>query len=119
MPSSQSELLANAMVGYLFDQYRGARHVRRVASWIGFLICAFAKIRGGELKRNRSRQLIFEFKEQRWRLRYNHSLKPRGGIEIVEIQHSRGEPDGSVVATIRSLAEAEDFYSKPLRFISK
>ena len=31
------ERLADYFVNYLFDEFQGTRHVRRVATWIGFL----------------------------------------------------------------------------------
>jgi hypothetical protein len=34
------ELLADHFVNYIFDTYQGTRHVRRVATWIGFLLKA-------------------------------------------------------------------------------
>ena len=32
------ERVADHFVNYLFDTYRGSRHVRHVASWVGFLV---------------------------------------------------------------------------------
>ena len=50
-----AERFADHFVSYLFDQYQGSRHVRRVASWIGFIIIAVDKIAGGTLRQNRQR----------------------------------------------------------------
>lgn len=55
MPKTQpasTELLADYFVSYLFTKYHGARHVRRIASWIGFIIKAIEKLPGVSLERS-------------------------------------------------------------------
>jgi hypothetical protein len=41
----------------------------------------------------RERQLFFESKGRRYKARYNHELRFRGGIEIVEVGVGRGAPE--------------------------
>ena len=110
-PSSDSaEQIANQFVSYLFDNYKGTRHVRRVATWIGFVLKAIQRVAGTTVQRNRSRQIMFERSGRKFKARYNHKAGPRGGIEIVEAISGRGMPDGEIVFQITNLAQAEDFY---------
>jgi len=104
------ERVADYFVGYLFDRYQGTRHVRRVATWLGFLLKAIERVAADSLSRNRSRQLTFEYRDRRFKARYDHHAGPRGGIEIVEVLPGRGAPEGEVAVTITSLTEAEDVY---------
>lgn len=104
------EQLANRFVSYLFDKYRGSRHVRRVASWIGFLILAVEKIAGSSLHQNRQRQITFNYKGRQFKARYNHKTGSRGGIDIIEVLRGRGSPEGGTVLQIKNLTEAEDCY---------
>jgi hypothetical protein len=106
----QSELLADYFVGYLFERYQGTRHVRRVATWIGFLLKAIEKLPGVQFERTRSRQLTFQYRRHRFKVRYNHKVGARGGIEFVEVLSGRGAPEGKVALTIGSLDEAESAY---------
>ena len=104
------EWLADRFVSYLFDEYRGTRHVRRVATWIGFALKAIQRVAGPTLRLSRSRQITFERSGHKFKARYNHKAGPRGGIEIVEVLPGRGMPDGETVVQITSLAQAEDLY---------
>jgi len=108
--NTTSEKLANHFVSYLFDQYKGSRHVRRVASWIGFLILALEKIAGSSLRQNQKRQIMFEYKGRQFKARYNHKTGTRGGIDIIEVLRKKGSPEGGIVFKIKNLAEAEDCY---------
>jgi hypothetical protein len=111
------ERMADNFTAYLFQHYTGNRHVRRVASWIGFVVLGIAKLCGPEWKVPRSRQLRFSYGSDSYKARYSHKVKPRGGIEIIEIRPGRGAPEGRVVVQIGSLAEAEAFYNDPyIRF---
>ena len=105
-----SERLADYFVNYLFDNYRGARHVRRVASWVGLIVLAIDRI-GEERDLRRTRQLGFTFQGRTFKIRYNHSIGGRGGIQIVEVLSGQGSPDGDIVISITSLSEAEQFYN--------
>ena len=113
--AAPAERLANHFVDYLFDEYRGARHVRRVASWVGLVVLGIAKLAGTNWKVPRDRQLKFDHAGRSYRARYNHKAGPRGGIEIVEVLPGRGSPVSKPVTTIKSLREAEDFYAARLR----
>ena len=104
-----TERFANHFVTYLFDQYQGALHVRRVATWIGFLLKAIEKC-GSDMRRNRSRQIVFDYRGRRFKARFDHQAARRGGIEIVEVLPGRGAPDGDIVLRVTSLAEAEEAY---------
>jgi hypothetical protein len=82
--------------------------VRRVATWIGFLLRALAPVAGNSLRLNRARQVVFEYRGRRFKARFNHQAAFRGGIDIVEVLPGRGEPDGDIVIRVTSLAEAEE-----------
>ena len=112
MPSKQvgSEKLADYFVKYLFDNYRGTRHVRRVASWVGLIVLAVNRI-GEERDLRRTRQLGFMLEGRIFKVKYNHSIGGRGGIQIVEVLPGRGSPEGDIVISITSLSEAEQFYN--------
>jgi hypothetical protein len=108
-----AERMAEHFVNYMFEGYAGnARHVRRVAAWLGFLTLGIDKIRDNWHGSN-SRQLIFEKDGQKYKVRYNHGVRPNGGIEIVEVMDGRGSPDGVVVLQIGSLYDAARFYDNP------
>jgi hypothetical protein len=105
--------LADHFSDYLFHQYTGdARHVQRVSTWLGFLILGLEKLKVA-WRPFRERQLIFEHKGKRYKARFNHRIKPRGGIEFVEVAIAPGLPDIAVVVTIASLNDAADFYDHP------
>jgi hypothetical protein len=108
-----SEKLADHFVNYLFEEFQGVRHVRRVASWVGLIVLGIEKLSSGKWRIPRDRQLRFEYKGQSFKAKYNHATGPRGGIDIVEILPGRGSPEGRTVVSISSLAEAEQFYRKP------
>ena len=110
MAQNQAELLADYFVTYLFDKYKGTKHVRRVATWIGFLLKAVEKLPGVSFTRQRSRQVMFEYRGRRFKVRYNHKVGARGGIQFVEVLPGAGAPEGSVALDIGSLAEAETAY---------
>jgi hypothetical protein len=105
-----TEALADQFVAYLFEEYKGARHVRRVATWIGFIIKGIERVATSPIQKNQKRQLVFGYRGTRFKARYNHHVSRRGGIEIVEVLPGRGAPDGRVVAQVRSLLEAEVLY---------
>jgi hypothetical protein len=112
---ASAELLTNHFVNYLFDEYQGSRHVRRVASWVGLIVLGIQRAAGNDWKIPRNRQLRFEFQGRSFKAKYNHRTGSRRGIEIVEVLDGRGSPEGRSVTTIANLREAEDFYnSAPL-----
>jgi hypothetical protein len=108
-----AERLATAFVDYLYDEYQGSRHIRRVAAWLGLLVLGVEKIKSGEWHIPRVRQLAFDVGDRRYKMRYDHHAGPRGGIEIVEIGKTQGAPEIAVAKIISSLADAEAFYLHP------
>src|SRR5262245_30435608 len=106
----RTERLADYFVAYLFDNYRGTRHVRRVATWIGFLLKAIERLPGASFSRSRKRQLTFSYRGRRLKVRYEHSVGSRGGIQFVEVLPGRGAPEGAVALNVKNLADAENTY---------
>jgi hypothetical protein len=123
LAQAPAELLADHFVNFLFDQYKGSRHVRRVASWVGLIVLGIQRVAGNDWKIPRNRQLTFEFQGRSFKAKFNHGTGRRGGIDVVEVLPGRGAPGGKTVATIATLGEAEDFYNRaPLilqKFISE
>jgi hypothetical protein len=75
--------LADHFSNYLFHGYAGNnRHVERVSTWLGFLILGIERL-NVTWRPSRQRQLIFERRGKRYKARYNHRIKSRGGIEFV------------------------------------
>jgi hypothetical protein len=113
MPTSSAdsvESLANSFVSYLFDEYKGIRHVRRVASWLGFLLKAIERVAGSTIRKNYTRQIIFEYRGHQFKAKYNHKAGTRGGIDIVEVLPGRGSREGKLAIRMTNLAEAEQVY---------
>ena len=106
--------IADYFVGYLFTKYKGTRHVRRVAAWIGFLLKGIERL-GATPDVNRQRQVIFASGGRRFKVRYNHRAGARGGLELVEVLPGRGMPDGPVLLQIENLRDAERAYRSGLR----
>ena len=106
------EMLANYFVSYLFTRYHGTLHVRRIASWIGFIVKGIERVVGANLQRSRSRQIRFDYHGRQFKVRYAHRIGPgrRGGVQIVEVLPGRGAPEGHVVVEITNLADAERAY---------
>jgi hypothetical protein len=109
--TGSTERVADHFVNYLFDHYQGSRHVRRVSTWIGFILKAIDKVAGNSLQMSRTRQIIFDYQNHRFKARFSHQVGARGGIQIVEVLAGRGAPEGGTALTIRSLSEAEDAYN--------
>src|SRR5436190_11857037 len=108
-----SELLADQFISYLFTEYKGSRHVRRVASWIGFILKAAERVSGGTLRKEQRRQIMFDYKGHQFKVKYNHKIGDgfsRGGLEIVEVLSGRGAPEGDTILKVRNISEAEDCY---------
>ena len=103
------ERLADHFITYLFENYPNSRHVRRVAFWVGLIVLAIDRI-GDERGLWHKRQLRFTCYNRAFKVRYNHKIPKRGGIEIVEILPAQGNPDGKTVIALASLTEAEIFY---------
>jgi hypothetical protein len=109
---ASAERLADHFINYLYDEYRGSRHVRRVASWVGLVVLGIQRAAGNNWKVPRNRQIRFEYQGRSFKARYNHKLGQRGGIELVEVLDGRGSPEGQTIVSISNLAEAEDFYNR-------
>lgn len=63
------------------------------------------------MRPRRARQLGFEYQGRSFKVKYNHTVGSRGGIDVVEVLPGRGEPEGGTVLEITNLAEAEDAYN--------
>lgn len=116
---SSSELLADRFIAYLFEKYRGTRHVRRIASWLGFIIKAVEGLPGVTFNVRHARQLGFNYGDRTFKARYNHASSRRSGIEIVEVLAGRGAPEGEVVLSITSLSDAERVYTSLQALLNK
>lgn len=114
---ASAELLADHFVNYLFDEYQGSRHARRIASWVGLIVLGIQRVAGDNWKVPRNRQLRFKFRGRSFKAKYNHRAGSRGGIDIVEILEGRGSPEGETVTSITNLREAEEFYNRAPSFM--
>jgi hypothetical protein len=113
MPDFSAERMSEHFVNYLFEEYEGGqRHVRRISAWLGLLALGIEKIKV-TWRPSRAKQMIFEVDEKRYKVRYKHSIKPKGGLQIVEIAKTQGAPDIRVAWQIASLRDAENFYRNP------
>jgi hypothetical protein len=116
------ERIADHFISYLYTEYPGDMHVRRVASWVGLLVLGIDKLADRRYV-PRSRQLRFDYDGRSYKAKFNHRAGTgtglnRGGIDIVEIMEGRGSPEGETVCSITNLAEAAAFYDDPERFFS-
>lgn len=109
-----AERMAEVYLDYLFRKKADSRHVRRVASWLGLLVLGIEKIKD-QWWVSHTRQLCFEADGRRFKARFNHNPRPGGGIEFVEVEATRGQPEkvGGATKMIRTLSDAEKFYKKP------
>ncbi len=108
MPSRHgltAEMVANHFVGMICQQFPSNQHVRRVASWLGFIAEAI-DLNSTDFWYQYKRQLCFESGGQRYKLRYAHPhiLPPRGGFHVVRLDNE------VIVHSIGSLDEARDFF---------
>jgi hypothetical protein len=107
-----ADRMADEFVNLLFEQFQDSRHVRRVTAWLGLLILAIEGVKETWWI-PRSRQLFFVVNGHRYKAKYSHNLRPRGGIEIIEVAEGRGSPEIGTVMTITSLDDAARFYAHP------
>lgn len=107
-----ADRMATVYLDYLFEEKSEARHVRRVASWLGLLILGIEKIKDRWWV-SHTRQLCFEVGETRYKVKYDHGAGPRGGIEFVEVEAARGQREIAIVRTILNLDDAAEFYRRP------
>lgn len=115
LTGAPSERLATHFVDYLYEEYRGSRHVRRVAAWVGLIVLGIERLAGHNWRIPRNRQLRFDCSGSSYKAKYNHRAGPRGGIDIVEVLQGRGAREGRTVSSIRSLADAQRFYDERSR----
>ena len=107
-----AERMAEISLAKLFHNRADSPHLRRVASWLGLLILGIEKIKDIWWV-SHTKQLCFEFDGRRFKARYNHRLKPHGGIEIVEVEAKSGKPDIGVAKAISNLKDAAKFFRSP------
>jgi len=94
LEGASADRLADEFVNYLFAKYQGSRHVRRVASWIGFIVRGIEQIRDrDDWNIPRERQLRFSANGRRFTAGYEHRIEPRGGIVFREILPGPGSPN--------------------------
>lgn len=96
---ASSEKLADHFVNYLFEEYQGSRHVRRVASWAGLIILGIEKLSDGNWKIPRNRQIRFDYKGKSFKTKYNHATgqssplpKIRVAVTMCHTKVSNQEP---------------------------
>jgi len=106
------EHVTDHFVNYLYSDYKGNRHVRRVASWLGLVALGIEKLKD-RWWFSHARQLMFEKNGHRYKVKYNHTLKPRGGLEVVEVAPKPGSPEIRTVKSFCNLADCERFHRKP------
>lgn len=105
------EMVCNHFMQYMFANTK-ARHVQRVAAWVGFLVAAI-EIRKDDWAFRHTRQFVFSVGNDWYKVRYNHAVGTRGGIQIVEL--ADGRTDGNVVKEFKTLDNVEDFYLETLQ----
>jgi hypothetical protein len=113
------ERIADYFVSYLYDEYPGDMHVRRVASWVGLITLGIYKL-ADVYRISHKRQFRFDYIGRSFKAKFNHRTGSgkgfsRGGIDIVEILPGRGAPEGDVVCTFTSLQDAANFYDDPAK----
>lgn len=111
-----ADRMANEYLDYLFREKADARHVRRVASWLGLLVLGIESIKDRWWV-SYKRQLCFEVGKKRYKVKFNHKVGRgsgrRGGIEFVEVGTSQGQPELETVRTILDLDDAAKFFRRP------
>ena len=113
MPTTgtDADRVAARYVDHLFDEHDSARHVRRAATWIGFVLKAIQRATGQVPRLDRQRQVTFMYRGISFKARYEPHAGRRGSIHIVEVARTQGSPDGETVIRIASLDDAEQAYN--------
>ncbi len=113
-----ADRMGEHFINYLFDEFNGSRHVRRVAAWVGFIVRGVERVAGHHWwvgGGSALRQLWFSCGDRTFKVKYNHALRKQatriGGIQVVEVSDERGKEELRTIATIRDLNEAERFYN--------
>ncbi len=107
-----AEGIAGYFVGFLVEKFPRRRHVRRVASWVGFIVLGIKKLTVN-YRILHTRQLRFDYAGRSFKAKFNHEAGPRGGIDIVEIVPGKRSPEGAIICSITNLEEAANFYDAP------
>lgn len=109
-----AERMSDLFLTYLFKNKADSRHVRRIASWLGFLIVGVEEVKD-KWWLSHTRQLCFEVGSKRYKARYKHDLGRgrRGGIEFVQVAKSQGQPEIRIAKQISDLSEAAAFFRRP------
>src|SRR5882724_8624199 len=105
MTQPTTEMLLNYFMSYLFTKFRGSRHVRRVAPWLGFIAKAIEDSPKSKMWQRYTRQLMFYYRGHWFKVRYDHQAGPRGGIQILEYRNN-----SRAIVTIESLNDAAKVY---------
>ena len=113
-----ADRLATYFVDYLFTEYGGSRHVRRVAGWVGLIVLGIEQLAGATWSVPRRRQLVFDYRNSKYKVKYNHKAGRRGGIDIVEVLPGRGAPEGRLLTRMQSLQDASQFFQDRLRGVA-
>lgn len=99
------ERVANYLVGYIAQRYGDSQHVRRVASWLGFLLLGIDRLAPGAWWRAHTRQVRFEHEGAQFEhdlCRQANDLYPASAGRRVHIAHLVGMP----------LLDAQRFYDE-------
>lgn len=97
--TTREERFTIRFLDYLYDNYRGQRHIKRMAPSIGPIVWKIHQIAQPSL--NRIRQVKFSYRNHTFKGRYSHHQG--GQLEIVE---TIGRRDSRTVLRIRNLTEA-------------
>ena len=105
-----AEKVTEHFVAYICENKPDARHVRRVAGWLGFVVGGIDRL-ADDWGFMHERQFWFTVGSRKYKIRFNHRIGFRGGLQIVEMADWR--TDGRVALELRSQEEAEEFYNRP------
>jgi hypothetical protein len=113
MKTLTPEQVCDKFVGYICENKATARHVRRIASWLGLVIYGIDQI-ADDWNFHYTRLFQFTSAGVTYTVRYIHKSPtlPRGGLQIEEASSYH------VVLELRSLADAKAFYDRPTLTVS-
>src|SRR5438105_2704230 len=87
-----ADRIAEHFISYLFNDYNGSGHIRRVAAWVGFIIRGIERAAGNTWwigGGSEMRQLWFTYADRTFKIKYVHSLgrtaSQTGGLAIIEV----------------------------------
>jgi hypothetical protein len=102
---------------YIAREFGDKLKIMRIMPWLNLIA------HGIDMRKTRwwavgERQLHFEVADgKRYKAKFDHDLGFRGGIVIIEIATTPGEPEIETVESIRSDAEAKEFFLRTARKI--